>query len=571
MMLSSKRLWCALLIAVMLVGGLLFEPVQKFAKWSAIEYASGGSMSAANVHFHRQQEVLELDDLHTSQTDDASQVHLTAERALVKLDMPTLLDKRLLSPRVKLQGVRIELASLPINQPASTATVSWQQKLDEVLTAFRWDSLREDCEALLKSDNVLNEFDERMRSWLLRSQQIMFHGDQLSRTIQGYSNPLRHQNDIRNQLAQLEQLRSEQEVIQKQFNGINAILAGQVKSIQSLSDSDVQSFRLKCERKAMSLRTLTAEQTVIEWAKELIVKQVRLGHSVALLLPSESRTNPYNVDVRPSSTRTAAISISGIEADGILTDSLNSIPFTAAGEYSTVQRADYMLDRQTAWEFDLNSRAVDTHLALASGEGNSKWRLKSTSSESIADTGSAPMLSTDGNPNTDFTLTMLEMDASLSGREITGKARMNIGRYSAFIKLPCKCNADLSIENQSLSKIAGASPENWIEFNVVGSITDPSISLAGSLPAEFTNELTKGIQQRLEAERIDTEAKLKTALDAKIEALTKQVELAAKDGLQAIGKQRETLTAMYQELEQSLQSREGFEYARLPTKPNATR
>ena len=194
---------------------MLFEPVQRIVKRAAIEYAFSGRLSVANFHLHQTQELLEVNKLHTAQFDDEAQVNVTADRALIKLNMSALREKRLVSSKVKLQGVQIDLVALPLLKPTFTTVSPWLAAFEEARIAFQWESLRDDCEALLRADNVLTELDNRMRGWMLRSQQIMFHSDQLTRAIQSYSNPLRHQMEIRNQLTQLEQLRLEQANLQQ--------------------------------------------------------------------------------------------------------------------------------------------------------------------------------------------------------------------------------------------------------------------------------------------------------------------------------------------------------------------
>ncbi len=557
MMLSPRRFWCVVCLGAVATGGMLIEPVKQFAKRHAIEYTFGGNVSAANFQWHRHQELLEVNELKATQNDDALQVAATAEVALVKLDMPTLLDKRFVSSKIKLQNVQIELASLTVKKPPTKIVDSWQNSLEKVMVGFQWENLRADCEALLKSDSVLNELDNRMRSWLLRSQQIMFHGDQLTRTIQTHTNPLRQQIEIRNQLAQLVQLRLEQDNLQKQFGNVNSILAIQLKEIQSLGDQDIAAIRTKCEAKAMSLRSLAAEQMVFEWAKQLITPQLQLSQSCATLFQSAARANPYDVNVRKQLTATPLLSLSDIVADGFLFDSIKRIPFSAKGEYSTVEKSDYRLGRSTDWEVQLDADRITTQLHIASGELDGAWDIKSTSGEGKADLADCEM--------------MLTLEGSLSGRELSGKARMNLGMHRTFTKLPCTGNADLAVaETLSDPKTLDAAlNEDWIEFTLSGSAFEPQVALVSTLPTEFTNTITESIQKRLETQRMDSESKLKIALSVKTEELSKQLELLVKSGQQTLSQQRDALTAMHRELEKSLQSNEGFEYARLPTKANS--
>lgn len=559
MMLSPRRFWCVVCLGALVVGGFFFEPIQQYAQQFAIQYAFGGNLSAANFRLHRQQELLEVNEIRASQADDAGQVDMTVERALIKVDMPTLLDKRLVSSRVKLQGVQIELASLPVQKPAIQSSIAnvvpWQDSLQKVISAFQWEHLRSDCEALLKSDSVLNELESRMRGWLLRSQQIMFHGDQLTKTIQSYSNPLRHQNEIRSQLSQIEKLRAEQDNLQMQFSGVHATLASHLKEIQALGEQELATMHSLCEAKAAPLRNSTAEQIVCEWANQLVQQQLQFTQSFATLLQAETRTNPYDVNVRNPNARTPQLTMSEISADGILCCTTQRLPFTAKGEYTAIQRVDYHLGRTTDWAIEFEADQVATKLQIASGELASVWNLKSTSTESTQAATNA---------------TMLELEASLSGRNLSGKARMNLGMYRAFSKLPCKGNADLA-DTKSPGPSTTSLDDQWVEFSLSGLASDPQVVLTSSLPTEFTDTVTNSIQKRIETQLIDSESKLKIAINAKIDELSSQLSMTANNGQQTVAKQRDVLAAMHRELEQNLQSREGFEYARLPTLPNTNR
>ncbi|MDX1926090.1 MAG: hypothetical protein SFV81_06210 [Pirellulaceae bacterium] len=537
---------------------MLLEPVKQYAKRCVVQYAFGTNLSAKDFKLHRQQELLEVNDLRANQSDDCAHVEVTTGLALVKLDMPTLLDKRFVSSRVKLQDVRIQLTSLSVQKPITSVAKPWQKSLEEVLVAFEWDSLRDDCEALLKSETVLRDFEERMRAWLLRSQQIMFHGDQLTRTIQGFSNPLRHQSEIRNHLSQMEQLQAEQHNLQQQFSGVNKILQSQLSDIRSMGERDLGSIRERSDSKLKSLQVLTAEQLVSEWAQQLTARQLQLSQSIATLLQASTRTNPYDVNVRSPLAKAPLLSLTGVAAEGFLCEAGKEFPFSAKGEYTSVQQSDYRIGRQTDWEIQLEADQVMTMLQITSNADDADWLITSNSS--------------DGKAIAENAANMLELEASLDGRELVGKARMNLGEYRALTKLPCSGNADLTaVAANGVAKEAPQVEEDWIEFTVTGTALQPIVTLASNLPTDFISTITSGIKERLEIQRVDSEAKLKVAIDSKIEAITKQLDLVAKNGLQTLTQQRETLADMQHDLEQTLQSRDGIEYARAPVKSNTSR
>ena len=569
---SSRRYWCGLCLCAVLACAMLIEPVQRIIKRTAIEYAFGGHVSVANVHVHQSQELLEFNQLQSAQFDEATSVNVTVDRGLVKFDMPALVDKRFVSSRVKLQGVKIELAALPLTKPTLTAVNPWQAAFEEVMVAFQWDHLREDCQALLKADNVLTELDQRMRGWLLRSQQIMFHSDQLTRAIQAHSNPLRHQTEIRNQLTQLEQLRLEQANLQNQFSSVNAILASQLKEIQSTGEKDIAVMRAKCDGQAASLGALAAEQLVSEWTKQLLSRQLQLSQAVATLLPADSPANPYNVDVRSEKAGSSLISLSGIEVDGFLSDSLQRFPFTATGQYATRPKVGYHLGRSSAWSILFQADSFANQLELESVNTDDSWKVKSRVCECNPNSSSPSDFSLVGAHRTIPTeAAVFELAAAISEHRLSGKARMNLGKYRAFIRLPCASNADMAATELTAVSATAALNDHWIEFTLTGSLCEAQLKLDSDLPAEFSNVMGNSMLKRLETHCSESESKFRVTLNAKVEELSKRIGLVAQNGQQTVVKQSEALRAMHQELDQFLQFRDGFEYARLPTKTGENR
>lgn len=573
MILSPRRFWCGLCICVALATSMLIEPVQRMAKQSAIKIAFSDNLSASNFQFHRNQQLLEVNSLRASQCSDESVVSLTADRALVGLDMPKLLDKRFVSSKMKLQGVRIELTALTVSKPTIAPASPWQDSLNAALAALEWENLRQDCEALIKAESILNELDKRMRGWLLRSQQILLHGEQLSKTIQSHSNPLRHQSEIRKQLALLDQLRVEQVNLEKQFSGVNAILTGHIREIQKAAEQDIATIRVKCNGKSSTLRNLIAEQMVTEWSQHLVTRQLILSRSIATLLPSDGRNSPYDVDFRSVNEKLPLLSLSGIEAEGFLDDSLTPIPFAAKGEYSLVQQAGYQLGRKTAWSIRYDSDRVATTMQLRSVDTNSSWSLTSDSSESKA----GESLPVNGKMVSMRELaaksgeTLHKLEASIDGRRLIGKMHLNLSKYDLFAKLPCAGNADLSEAGLSSSQTVPELNEKWIELELSGLVNDPHVKFEGELPSQFIDAITGSIQKRLENQIQESESMHKLAITAKIDELSKRVEMVAEDGRKVVANQCEAFAAMHRELQKDLDSHEGLEYARLPTNPKTER
>ena len=585
MRLSSRRIWCALLLLLVLISCMLVDPIARGAKQLAVRCIYGGTISVDDYTFHRKQELLEIDSLNSAHVSGLLQVNLATDRALIKIETPDLVDKRLISPKSKLEGVRLELVSFepaPNAANAPTVTGNFRDSVNAVLTTLRWDVLRADCEALLTADDVLKELDSKLRSWMLRSQQIMFHADQLTTSVETFSNPLRHAAEIRNRMKQLEQLRSEQTTLQQQFQGLNETVAQQVSLIQSANKRDIDSLRAKTQRESDTLRNAAAEQLVRQWTLELLDAQCKLAQSMSIVFEASSGHNPLNVNVRDSAKQSSLVSMQNIETNGTFVYDNKDIGFSGLGEYQLMQKPSFAIEPQTAWTLNFRDQSTATQVMLNSQAYSNEWTMLGSVCESARDDQSPSHrdLNTDSESSlivgsTDTAERIFEINAKLSGSNLAGIAKLNASKLDVLKQLPCACNADLkAIGSTQESVTVGSafdSDEQWIEMALSGTAIAPQIELKESLPKALVDALTERIQSQLEQQRIDSESKLAAELESKVTSLKSTVDALVEQGLQNVVKQQATLADMQSQLEQNLQSRESYEYARRPTLPTSNR
>ena len=584
MKLTSRRLWCGLLLLVCLITVALIDPIAKRAKQLAIRYAFDGQIAALDVHLHRRQEMLEIDGLSSVHVSDHAQVNVNADCALIKVDMPNLLDKRLISSKAKLHGMRIELASTKTTiTPARNAPTNVQTMLDALLLQLNWDAFKSDCEALLTADDLLKELDAKMRGWLMRSQQIMFHADQLTSSLQAFSNPLRNMTEIRSQLKQIEQLRAEQDNLQKQFSSLATILPSLSQEIQAASQRDITALRAKSSRESDTLRAQFAERLLLDWTSRLLSRQQKLAQSISIVFNNSTTGNPHNVNVRELDVSPSVIRLSGIEADGVFIEASDRVPFVASGELAFSQQVNFQLAPQTSWSIQYQEANVGTELNLVSLPENGKWQIRTAShtcepsSNSPSDRSSAAKSLADAMSQLDSQPRLFTIDAILTHDELTGFAKMNIAELDAFKKLPCASNADLrsiTLAHASTSGTsAAATPANeeWIEFELAGTLFAPRVTLKSPLPHSVIDGLTDPIQQNIETQRTDCESKLGVAVNAKLSELKTSIENNVQQAQQTVAKQQELLADIHSKLEESLQSRESYEYARRPSAATSNR
>ncbi len=580
MRLSSRRIWCALLFLLLLIGGMLIDPVARAAKQFAVKSAFGSHVSIEDVTFHRKQELLEIQNVASEHVSDASHVSVSAQRALVKFDTPNLVDKRFVGTKGKLQGVRVELATLTASPPIAKTKSTFDKTFDALLATLDWDAWKSDCDALLTADDVLQELDTKMRGWLMRSQQIMFHADQLTQSVQSYSNPLRHLNTIRGQLNQIEQLRVEQTKLQQQFKSMNDTLLQQVSVIQAASDRDVAALRAKANRTSESLRAELAEQLVLEWTRELLDHQSKFTHSMMVVFDSRG-ANPLNLNVRDTSRNSSLFDLSNIEVDGEFICNHESVSFGALGEYRWLQQPDYRVVPQTKWTVQLREANVGLQIEIASTEDSESWQMLGAAfeprpsdmspSNRSSVTEVADMLDQTELGDANF----FEVSATITGSTMHGAAKLDVSQIDVLKKLPCAGNADLVAWNNSNSEdllnSAIESGSQWIAFELAGTPMEPQLAMKNELSKVFVDALTESIQRRVEQQRSESEAKLIAAVADKIDVIKLDIQGLMEKGQQTVSQQQAALADMQSQLELNLQSRDGYEYARRPMTPAANR
>ncbi len=414
MSLSPRRFWCGLVLLMLCIGCLAIDSVSTRLKRLVVSYSVGSNVTLDDISIRRQAELIKIDGLKVSKSDGASQVNFLSERTYIKVDAPMLLDKRLISPKTKLQGMRLELAAMPL-EPSRTSAAGWQNDLQQLLVSLQLDKLKEDCDALMSTDDVLSELDARVRGWVLRSQQIMFHADQLTASIQSFSNPLRHVTEIRQQLTEIEQLRAEQEQLEKQFAQFGTSIDKELAKIQVVCEDELMKLRAKTERGAETVRTAAAEQIVRDWTAEMIMHPLRLGRAITILC-DRPLGSPFDVDIRNAAKFPSGLSLSDMEATGLFVCAPASpLRFTASGSIRTEQAADHRIAARTDLNFEFAEHAMVTSCRVVTKESLPAWTVNSsTSCESSNE--------------------LFQMSTTLSGDQVAGTAKLKIDQYERFAK-----------------------------------------------------------------------------------------------------------------------------------------
>ncbi len=97
------------------------------------------------------------------------------------------------------------------------------------------------------------------------------------------------------------------------------------------------------------------------------------------------------------------------------------------------------------------------------------------------------------------------------------------------------------------------------------------MKLQSTLPKDFVDAITGKMMEQIEMQRADSERALRAAVEGKSNSVRGQLEATASAGLKNISQQREALASMHKQIQENLQARENYEYARLPNRNTSTR
>ncbi len=449
MMISGRRRWLGLTVGLGLTAACIFEPCRNRLIQSIASPIMGESIQFDSLAYHRKANLIEIKHLVMSDNSPFKTVQMVAGRAAAKMDGPMLLEKRF-----HLAKVRLDDCYLQVNHPASVTgdtmdgsigqpghVPKWQSELDGVLTKATWDAMQADCDAFPLADSLERDLDSKVRSWLVRSQQILLHAGQLADNVQSTTNPLRNANEIRQHLKMLEDLDAEQAALEKQLLSMDSQVAKKLIEIRDISAKDLASFRNRTEQRCKSLSNSFAKAVIQQWSEWLANRHLSfLDAADSLIRLPQTMKHPFTMDVRGSEASTPVVYMPEVMVQGRLMDSGNESVFQAKGAYEQTQGMDYLPHAKTSWSIQSRQENMVTDLKLTSGITSRKWSLISQSD--YTDGSMSPdSMRTEIDFTGDDGVFQLEVD-SLEGFT-SGYGKINLMALDKFASLDCPINQQL--------------------------------------------------------------------------------------------------------------------------------
>lgn len=333
MVISRRRLWWGCVLTLAFISCCLLAPVRSRLQQAFVCRMLNAQVEVDQVRFHRDASVIEARGVRWSIVNRDRECQLSASRLWLAVEIPSLLERRFLSP----SGV-LEDARLVFSCPSSAAEQhsEWQQELARSLQQFEWLQIKANFQSLQSAEKLAQDWESRIARWLERSREILASTQTLADEANGITNALRFEHEIQNRIARIEALRTEQGLLVNQFGGIRQLLEAETMRLQQMRTNELLWLEgywgdLDAADHAGLARTMLVELGKRAWHDYAPFVEVADRLSSASPLAERQRAG-FDRDVRPVDMARPIVALRGLTAKGVFAFQGHEHPFVFKGE-----------------------------------------------------------------------------------------------------------------------------------------------------------------------------------------------------------------------------------------------
>lgn len=541
---SARRAWWTVVLCLALLAVALIKPLRAIPERWCFAMLVGDQATVSSLSLHSKLDVLELRDLHVKLARDTNSLTLDAPQVFAKFDRTELLDKRLHVYRLRMKDTTLQLkenVSLVPWQPKTP----WQQELRQLSTTLGWAVFQQQSDALLATTTLSQTWDDRVRRWMMRSQQIVVHAKQITSEISQFTNPLRHADEIRRQLTLLEQLASEQTEIQNQIKSAPSALQTDIERLKPLRDSDLAGFTASLDRRCDSLNDSLVQQQVERQLHELWAAHAPLATVSTMLITSQDRyQSPYNQNIRELKHTTPFVGVDEVAIEGMF-EATEKYPFKATGQMGLMNNSAHQYRVLSSIDFQFGNAqhvtaiSVDRHDAESNSLDVTSKLVRRPTSAIVGESGIPYTILSDD--EFDSSQPILEVKVACEAQHITGTCKLHPAGYASdTANLPS------------------------LEYQVEGAWYAPRFSLMSTLPTDFDAGAKAAIENEASALSTNVSGSFDAELERRASQLKSHVVDQLETGLVSVQEQGKVVSNLRDELQRVLAEHEGLEWARLP-------
>lgn len=350
--------WSSLGISVAAVGGLAVAG-KHWAEQHALEavLGHGARTDALTVHWSYSAGCAENVCIPLSAAGDAqTKSQLSARRLWFTYDLPALMRKRVVLPRVIIEDAHIVAAAMqPSTQsgsPASEASaeaqpLAWLEKLHSQLAALEEDKFISGTQVAIDTAMLSEQWQANFADVHQRAQRILTEAKDIQQELTAIDNPLRHEARVIASRGRLEELRTELAGLKNSLLKTDKILREQQSRIREALLTEKRALQEAGSAFQSPPASDFAAFTVNGWLAACMTEpaqySILLGNLMcAPFRPSESLrgTNIRHADPMTADFAARSAKIAGdISLAGLSPMPTHRAPFTASGSFEVLSPA----------------------------------------------------------------------------------------------------------------------------------------------------------------------------------------------------------------------------------------
>lgn len=357
MLISRRRLYWGTIFCMALCVCVLVRPMRSWLDGLVVSAMISAGIQVGEVHIHAADCVIETRELAWTDSGPERQYGLRADKAWFAIDALALIDRRWDVETVVVDDATLFLSDRDV--PAVPTKNLWRDELAKRVAHLDWTDLRQHFKSLLAADGIAQRWDARIADWLAKSQDIVKQSQQISAEAFSPDNPLRHEDDVRDRLSKIEQLRSEQQVLMEQFDGVRKLLNAESLRLEQLFTIDSTWLSSHCVALSnQNQQALDAEQL----AQDILAdsgQAVWLNYAAYAEILARISNGPPKSDFPGLSQNyrnlsEPVVALNNVKASGNFLYEQRQTPFTLTGNYQ--QRSMPQLSEAYSWNCTFHTR-----------------------------------------------------------------------------------------------------------------------------------------------------------------------------------------------------------------------
>ncbi|MEM7478175.1 MAG: hypothetical protein AAF483_24575 [Planctomycetota bacterium] len=447
-------------------------------------------MGGSAITFHRQDSILELEDLLWSKYDEERAFGIRAASAWLAVDTLPLLDRQIVIPKGTVNEAVLFYNDF---RPAADYPADvWGSEVESFTDIVEWVALHQHFKDLLAAEKVSDTLGKQINDWITRSRHIKEQVGRIASHETIESNPLRQEEELRAKLRRIESLLNDHQSLLKDFESTRSDLI--TRCSQLTKQMNVQA-KAVCAQAKENLSTEESKQYIakailIEFAKKQwhdLSNCASLGYLMANNFPKRDRKEFDQTWHLGRNQNGEFFKAENITAKGVFAYGESRDPFRLVAEFDLKDSQQDILT--TNWEYTFSRPDEMVGMTVRTEADENHLELFSTRHASESLSASDRIAAAEELPSCET----LAQESLLA--RITAITRQ--GELEASLEFSSEALPPEILELQAAQL---ESPEEFpLTVRVSGTWRDPEFQLTSKMPNWYVELVDKTVQEKLAA------------------------------------------------------------------------